>query len=538
MLTGPDILSAENSVAQTSRRAKAVILIYLPGGLAQHETFDLKPDAPDGIRGEFSPIATDTPGIEIGQHLPLLARRTRHCALVRSMSHQENNHFPATHKALTGHVMPRQRPGDAENFATRGDWPCYAAAYDALSPRGDGIPNGVSLPHRLIGGTFLWPGQHGGFVGSKHDPWQIEQDPNQPNFRDETLSLPAGISIDRLSRRQQLVAEFEQQRLRLLAATEEAAFGEQHALAVNLLTAGQVAAAFEIDREPAATRDRYGRHSFGQSLLLARRLVQAGVTIVQANMGAVQTWDTHESNFVGLRDKLLPPLDQGLSALLDDLTESGLLAETLVVMTGEFGRTPKISLVPGAEHVGRNHWPQSYTALFAGAGVQGGQTIGRSDSIGAYPTTRSFSPDDLGTTLFAALGLSADAELHDQLGRPIALASGQIIDIYVLWKDEMGAKHQVRAQEWVKDAKKDKAMSQDWVFAGSGFWKDEETGMEHYKANGGDLVCVSNFPTATLDLPIHSTNANDELMFVAYKDHVPPRGTKVRLVFIPRAEKQ
>ncbi|MGE0610026.1 MAG: DUF1501 domain-containing protein, partial [Pirellulales bacterium] len=399
------------NTASPARRAKAVILIYLPGGLAQHETFDLKPDAPDGIRGEFNPIASDTPGIIVGEHLPLLAQRTRHYALVRSMSHQENNHFPATHKALTGHVLPNQKPGDAENFATRGDWPCYAAAYDMLRPREDGIPNGVSLPHRLIGGTFLWPGQHAGFIGARHDPWQIEQDPNQPNFRDETLSLPAGITIDRLNQRQRLVAEFEQQRLQLINAAEEAAFGEQHALAVNLLTAGKMAAAFEIDREPAEVRDRYGRHSFGQSLLLARRLVQAGVTIVQANMGGVQTWDTHENNFVGLRDKLLPPLDQGLSALLDDMSASGLLEETLVVMTGEFGRTPKISLVPGAKHVGRNHWPQSYSALFAGGGVQGGQAIGRSDSIGAYPITTSFSPDDLGTTLFNALGLAAGSEL-------------------------------------------------------------------------------------------------------------------------------
>jgi hypothetical protein len=408
-------------------RAKAVILIYLPGGLAQHDSFDPKPEAPDGIRSDFQQIATATPGVDIIELMPQLAQRSRHYALLRTMSHTENNHFPATHKALTGHVIPNQKPGDAENFATRSDWPCYAAALDSLRPRRDGIPNGVHLPHRLAGGSTLWPGQHAGFLAGKHDPWQIDQDPNRPNFRDETLSLPAGISIERLSRRQHLLGDVELQRTRLLEAAQTTAYGEQHALAVNLLTSGQVAAAFEIGRETDAVRDRYGRHSFGQSLLLARRLVQAGVTIVQANMGPVQTWDTHEANFVGLKEKL-PPLDQGVSALLDDLHQTGLLDETLVVMTGEFGRTPQISMVPGGQYVGRNHWAPCYTAFFAGAGVEGGQAIGKSDGLGAYPTTRSFSPDDLGTTLFAALGLPSTSELRDRLGRPISLASGQVID--------------------------------------------------------------------------------------------------------------
>jgi uncharacterized protein (DUF1501 family) len=189
-----------------------------------------------------------------------------------------------------------------------------------------------------------------------------------------------------------------------------------------------VTQAFDMDREPAEVRDRYGRHLFGQSLLLARRLVQVGVPIVQANMGIVQTWDTHDNNFVKLKDNLLPPLDRGVSALLDDLAATGLLDETLVVMVGEFGRTPKISLTAGARIPGRDHWPQVYTAFFAGAGVQGGQAIGRSDDIGAYPITRSFAPDDLGTTIFSALGLAATTEFRDKLGRPLQLANGQVIE--------------------------------------------------------------------------------------------------------------
>jgi len=425
LLAGTNGAAAEQSPV---RRARSIILIYLPGGLAQHESFDLKPDAPDGIRGEFQPIATDVPGLDICEYLPLLARRTKQFALVRTMSHTENNHFPATHKALTGHVMPRQLPGDAVNSASRNDWPSYASAYDFLRPRTDGIPNGVALPYPLAGGATPWPGQHAGYLNAKHDPWQLDKDPNQKTFRDETLSLPAGITIERVSRRQRLLEQFEQERLPRLAAAERGAYHDLHDTALNLLTSGNMAQAFELEREPDHVRDAYGRHTFGQSLLLARRLVQAGVSVVQANMGPVQTWDTHEKNFVSLRETLLPPLDRALSALLDDLTATGLLDETMIVMTGEFGRTPEISTVPGAQYVGRNHWASVYTALFAGGGVQGGQVIGRSDAIGAQPTTRSFSPDDLGTTLFAALGVPTHSELHDQFGRPMPLCSGQVID--------------------------------------------------------------------------------------------------------------
>lgn len=410
------------------RRAKSIILIYLPGGLAQHDSFDLKPDAPDSIRGEFRPIATEVSGIDICELLPQLAQRARQFALVRTMSHKENNHFPATHKALTGHAMPRQLPGDAVNSASRNDWPCYASAYDFLRPRSDGIPNGVALPFPLAGGATPWPGQHAGCISPKHDPWQLNKDPNQKAFRDETLSLPAGITIERVGRRQRLLEQFEQERLPRLAAAQAGAYQDLHSTAMGLLTSGRMVQAFELEREPEHVRDAYGRHTFGQSLLLARRLVEAGVSIVQANMGGVQTWDTHASNFVSLRNSLLPPLDRGLSALLDDLAGSGLLNETMIVMTGEFGRTPAISLVPGADEVGRNHWAEVYTALFAGGGVQGGQTIGRSDAIGAQPTTRSFSPDDLGTTLFAALGIPTHSELSDHFGRPLPLCSGQVIN--------------------------------------------------------------------------------------------------------------
>ena len=411
-----------------SRRARSVILIVLTGGASQHDTFDLKPEAPDGIRGDFRPIDTAVPGIQICEHLPLLAERARRYALVRSMSHTENSHLPGTHKLLTGHPMPLRRGSDLDNVLSRRDWPCYAAAYDAVRPRSDGVPNGVTLPNRLIEGPLTWPGQHAGFLGAAHDPWQIAGDPNSPQFRDDSLTLAAGVSIERLGRRDALLHEVNRQRTRLDSAASEQAFDEQQTTAISLLTSGKVVRAFDMEREPAAVRDQYGRHLFGQSLLLARRLVQAGVPIIQANMGIVQTWDTHDNNFVKLRDRLLPPLDRGVSALLDDLTATGLIDETLVVMVGEFGRTPKISLTAGAKIPGRDHWPQVYTAFFAGAGVQGGQAIGRSDSIGAYPVTRSFTPDDIGATIFTALALAPSTEFRDKLGRPLALSTGQVIE--------------------------------------------------------------------------------------------------------------
>ena len=414
--------------SRAPRRAKSVILILLTGGAGQHDTFDLKPEAPAGIRGEFNPIDTAVGGIQICEHLPLLAARASHFALVRSMSHTEGSHLPGTHKLLTGRPMPLKRDSDLDNVLSRRDWPCYAAAYDAVRPRSDGIPNGVTLPNRLIEGPLTWPGQHGGFLGATNDPWQITNDPNLASFRDDSLTLPAGVTIDRLTSRESLLREVNQQRARLEGATSEQAYHDQHSAAVNLLTSGKVTRAFDMEREPAAVRDRYGRHLFGQSLLLARRLVEVGVPIVQANMGIVQTWDTHDNNFVRLKDNLLPPLDRGFSALLDDLAATGMLDETLIVMVGEFGRTPKISLTAGAKIPGRDHWPQVYTAVFAGAGVQGGQAIGRSDDIGAFPITRSYTPEDIGTTVFAALGMAPTTEFRDKLGRPLQLANGQVIE--------------------------------------------------------------------------------------------------------------
>ncbi|WP_010585666.1 DUF1501 domain-containing protein [Schlesneria paludicola] len=409
-------------------RAKSVLIVLLSGGPAQLDTLDMKPNAPAEIRGEFSSIDTVTPGVSVCEHLPRLAQQMDRWSVVRTMSHTEHNHLLATHVALTGRPTPIPRGGsDLDRVESRNDFPNFAAALDVLRPRSDGIPSGVSLPNYLIEGPLTWPGQHAGFLGPKHDPWQINHDPNDPNFRIDSLSLQPGVTSSRLVSRRQLLEDLNSNRLAPAAKGRTSAFGEQQDLAFSLLTSDRVARAFEVNSEAAEVRDRYGRNKFGQSLMLARRLVEAGVPIIQATMGIVQTWDTHVDNWGRMKNTLLPQLDQGLAALMDDLSATGLLDQTLVVVMGEFGRTPKISTLPGEAVAGRDHWAATYSGLFAGAGVRGGQAVGQTDAIAAYPLSQPWSPADVCTTIFDALGVSHDALLVDPLGRPNHLLNGQVI---------------------------------------------------------------------------------------------------------------
>jgi hypothetical protein len=398
-----------------------VIVILLSGGLGQHDSFDMKPEAPDKVRGEFKPIATAVPGIRVCEHFPRLAARADRLAIVRSMSHPEGNHLVAVHHILTGHPSNPRGASDLDRVASRNDFPCYAAVLDYLRHRGDGIPNGVALPLRLVEGPLTWPGQDAGFLGPRHDPWQLRIDPNRPESRDDSLSLPGGLDAVRLHRRRHLLSQ---------SAVEgpNDPFVDQQDAALAMLCNGTVGRALNTEREDPRLADRYGRHLFGRSLLIARRLVEAGVPVVQATMGIVQTWDTHVANFPRLRDDLLPPLDQAVSALLDDLDLRGLLDETLVVMLGEFGRTPRISELKPGDVPGRDHWPAVFPAVFAGAGVVGGQVIGKSDRLGAYPVSRSFGPPDLAATVYHALGIDPATELRDRLGRPTRLCGGEVMD--------------------------------------------------------------------------------------------------------------
>ncbi len=404
-------------------RAKSVIVILLSGGIGQHDSFDLKPDAPEAIRGEFKPIDTAIPGVRFCEHLPGLARRADKLAILRSMAHAEGNHLPAVHWTLTGKVSVPRGATDLDRVASRDDFPCYAAVLDRLRSRTDGVPNGVALPLRMIEGPLTWPGQDAGFLGPRHDPWQLRLDPHKPDARDDSLQLPDGLSAARLHHRRHLLG---QSNLPLVTAGES--FGDQQTAALAMLSNGKVGQALNLDKEDPKVRESYGPHLFGRSLLMSRRLVEAGVPIVQAMMGIVQTWDLHENNFARLKNDLLPPLDKAVSALLDDLETKGLLDETLVVMLSEFGRTPKIVPFKAGAIPGRDHWPKVYSAMFAGGGITGGQMIGKSDKIGAFPLSRTFGPPDLAATIYRALGIDLATEIVDRLGRPISLCTGEPID--------------------------------------------------------------------------------------------------------------
>jgi hypothetical protein len=434
----PGLLAGRASAAAgLVPRARSMILIFMSGGLGHLDSFDMKPDAPEGIRGEFKPMATKVPGIHYCEHLPGLASHADKLAIVRSMSHTYTNHLNATHEILTGHSQPG---AFFDKIASRDDYPCYASALDYVRPSPAGIPGGVLLPTYLMEGPLVWPGQHAGFLGSKYDPLQIKQDPSKASFREESLTPPVGFSIERMNRRRELLDEMLTCKDSLSAANSTARdpMAEQRELAYSMLLSGKVARAFDIHGEDPKTRDRYGRNMFGQSILLAKRLVDAGVPIVQANMGRVQNWDTHSGNFRRLKDELLPPLDKGVSALLDDLSASGKLDETLVIVAGEFGRTPRIGVSTGNANGpdGRDHWSKCFSIAFAGAGIRGGQMIGQSDRIGAYPASRPYGPGDFASTIYRALGIDPETEVRDRLDRPIRLALGE--EISALYSGQVG----------------------------------------------------------------------------------------------------
>lgn len=410
---------ASAAVRQTAT-PKSVLIVFLTGAASHHDTFDMKPEAPAEIRGEFQPISTTTPGLHICEHLPKLAAQAHRYAIVRTLSHGDNNHLMSTHHVLTGNLQPG---AFFDKVASRDDWPCYSSACAYLRPRRDGIPSGVNLPTFLMEGPLTWPGQHAGFLGPKYDPWQITGDPNSPDFRVDSLSLSPGIDVTRLDKRQELLGEINRQQQRMGEAAASRRLSLDQQLAFSMLTSSKLAEAFQLHRETDAVRDRYGRNITGQSLLLARRLVQAGVPVVQTNIGRVQNWDNHNNIFQTLKGRLLPPLDQGVAALLEDLDSQGLLAETLVMMLGEFGRTPKINAQRG-----RDHWGPCFFGLFAGAGVRGGQVIGRSDDTGSYPVTQAYSPNDVGATVYHTLGIAPEAEVRDRLNRPAQLNRGQVIE--------------------------------------------------------------------------------------------------------------
>ena len=404
-------------------RAKSCILIFQWGGPSQLDTWDPKPDAPDAIRGEFGTIGTRTPGIRIAEHFPRLATRTDRLAIIRSMTHDDPAHLSTAHRLLTGHLAPTPN-SDAAPPSSR-DWPHLGALVGKLRPSLGAIPSAVNMPwtvsHPAAPGGRA-PGQNGGWLGKAFDPFRVDGDPNAAGFQVAGLGLPDGVSATRLGGRRALLAGLSGTGSPLIPGAGPDAWNGFQGKALDALVSAEARGAFAIEQESAADRDRYGRHIHGQCLLLARRLVEAGVGLVTVNWhdDGKNFWDTHEENFPRLKNELMPPADQGFAALLDDLAERGLLDETLVVWAGEFGRAPRIN----PARAGREHWSRCYSAVLAGGGVQGGQVHGASDRWAAYPTADPVSPDDLGATILHALGIDPATEVTDAVGRPLRINNG------------------------------------------------------------------------------------------------------------------
>ncbi len=430
-------------------RAKSVIYIFLSGGLAQHESFDMKPSAPLEVRGEFKPMGTRTPGIQICEHLPELARRSEKWAILRSLTHPYNDHSMGHHVMLTGRTpLP---VGFEPGKPKESDWPSIAALANALGRQRNNLPPAVVLPEKLVHMTGrVIPGQFAGQMGKQRDPWFLEMSPYHPShygaypeylFHHEAgrvedssliyqaphLSLPQGLDLPRLLERTELRDTLERQARFFSGAVRDENFDQYRQAAMALLSNGKVHDAFDLSKVDTKWLDRYGRNSFGWSLLMARQLVEVGISLVQVNLGNNETWDTHQAAFPNLKNYLLPPMDRAVSALIDDLDSRGMLEETLIVMGSEFGRTPKISTLPGVALPGRDHWGASQTIFFAGGGVRGGTVIGATDSIGAYPVESPQKPENLAATIFNALGLPRNIEWHDPLGRPHAVYEGEPI---------------------------------------------------------------------------------------------------------------
>ncbi|MSR57593.1 MAG: DUF1501 domain-containing protein [Planctomycetaceae bacterium] len=422
-------LAADESGSATFGRAKNVIYLWLQGGPPQHETFDPKPEAPAEIRGEFSPIATNVPGIQFSELLPRTAAIADKLAIVRSLSTHSDLHDASGYWILTGYKYLGR---ESRQIDRPRDWPYLGSVIRRLAPSPT-LPSYTSvwLPDVMRLNDNVQPaGQTAGFLGVGWDPQRVICDPSDPNFQIEGLTLPAEIPALRLASRQSLLSQVERHFEAVERGPTVGEFDRQTNEAFGLLTSGQARQAFDLSRETPATRERYGRHKWGQCVLLARRLVEAGARLVHVNWPreggdeAVNNpmWDTHAQNADRLQDVLCPQFDVTFTALIDDLDQRGLLAETLVVVIGEFGRTPKIN-----SQGGRDHWGHVFSFALAGAGIRGAQVYGSSDKHGAYPRDGRLEPQDLTATILHLLGIGHQATFPDATGRPYHATFGEPI---------------------------------------------------------------------------------------------------------------
>jgi hypothetical protein len=428
-LTLPDLLRARaappSSAVPGFGQAKSVIVLYLHGGHAQQETWDPKPDGPSPARGEFGAIATSVPGVRIGELLPRSSRLIHKLAVIRSMSHGNANHVQASLSAMTGHAHPPETEARGDFPPSPADFPPFGAVLSQVRPSA-GLPTWVQIGPlmRRANGTVLH-GQLPGFLGLRHSPFAVDQDLLPAGVRIEATASDPHVPILRLTDRGRLLEQVEQERRRIDAAAEVATFDAFHRRAFNLLSAPATARAFDLAGEPPALRARYGRTQFGQRCLLARRLAEAGVPIINVHFchTPAGSWDTHSQHFGQMKDLLCPVFDQAFAALVEDLDQRGLLGQTLVAATAEFGRTPRVN-----NSAGRDHWPFVYSIALAGGGTRPGTVLGASDGIAAYPTAHPHDPRDMAATIYHLVGVPADTIIHDQTNRPHALVVGQKID--------------------------------------------------------------------------------------------------------------
>ena len=409
--------------------AKSCIVLFLMGGPPQHSTWDPKPKAPLEVRGEFGPIDTAVPGMQICELFPQTALHTDKLAIIRAMSSGDNAHSSSGYYMLTGQPHAPMNFENA-NPGFPNDYPNLGAVVRKYIPARGTLPAAVRLPHRIFNTDgSVWPGQDGGFMGRAAEPWLMNCAPGDADFRVPEFSLSADVNERRMSDRKSLLEQVNGQFDAAAKSGLPSTYGKYAQQVFDLLGSTASRQAFDLDREPATVRDRYGRTQFGQSVLLGRRLVEAGVGLIQVNWhrgpdepSDAPCWDSHAREGLRLKTNLMPPADQAISALLEDLQTRGLLDETLVVCMAEFGRGPRIN---GAG--GRDHWGHVFSVALAGGGVRGGRVHGASDAIGAYPQEGKVQPEDLTATIFHCLGLDPHTEMYDTFQRPLPISRGEII---------------------------------------------------------------------------------------------------------------
>ena len=429
-LSLPKILQAEAKKKGPKARAKSVIFLFQFGGPSHIDMFDMKPDAPESIRGPHKPISSNADGIQVSEKLPRVAKIMDKVTLIRSVHHTMKNHNSASYYAITGHEPPSddQRLRDSLEL-----FPAYGSVVDKLAPVQGEMPTFVSYPHVIADGSIT-PGQHASFLGKAHDPLFIPQDPNGRNFSLPELSLPASLTPERLQARREMQQLIDAQARLIDQSAAAKGLDDYYAKALAMLNSPKLRSAFNLSAEPDVVREAYGRTSYGQGCLLARRLVEAGTKVVTVyfseSIGGQSTesggWDTHGFNNTRMYPIIekyhLPITEHTLPTLLNDLEQRGLLDSTLVVWMGEFGRTPKIN-----GSISRDHWPDCYTVLLAGGGVKKGFVYGESDKTGSYPAKDPVRPDDIAATIFHLLGIDPHTEVYNSVNRPVLISEGKPI---------------------------------------------------------------------------------------------------------------